>query len=109
MDFLLKCPACGGTNLHHHEVIVCSRTSGEDGPGVKVEVSGASVTTTVNVPDAAFAGRRDDLRVRFTCEQCPTESWRYLIQHKGDTLLKWLGHGQGSISDKAIAPVTSGE
>jgi len=76
---------------------------------VRVEVSGASITTTANVTDKdkAFAGRRSDLRLRFTCEQCPKESWLYLIQHKGDTIMKWLDSGAGSVYDKAVAPITS--
>jgi hypothetical protein len=107
MDFQLQCPACGEANLHHHEVIVCNR-SREDGPGVRVTVSDQEVTKADGAADGrAFAGRRNDVRIRFTCEHCPKVSWLYLVQHKGDTYLKWLDTGDGTLDDKSVGRVAS--
>lgn len=109
MDLYLKCPACGQGNLHHTDVRVCNRSS-EDAAGIRVDIHGLTVTTTANVADdKSFAGRRSDLRIRFTCEQCPKESWLYVIQHKGDTIMKWLEAGDGSVYDKSIAPIESSQ
>jgi hypothetical protein len=91
---VLMCPQCGSNNLCHDEVQVFVRR-GEDKPGRRTTVHGADVTTVDTV--AGFAGRRSDLRIRFTCEGCPTVSWLYIIQHKGETITRWHENDSGEV------------
>ena len=68
--------------------------SGEDQPGRRILVT-AGGSATLDAVSSNFAGRRDDLRIQFSCEHCPAISWLYIIQHKGDTLMKWADSPNG--------------
>ena len=83
----LQCPSCGDSFLHHGEVHVYARPQ-EDGPGHRVVIwENGDVE---KMPAAGgFAGRRNDLRIRFTCETCVAVSWLFIVQHKGHTMLRW--------------------
>jgi hypothetical protein len=94
---VLKCPGCGGLNLHHTEVTVFARQR-EDGNALRVDVlcgrefsdvgdGGTALTTFVN--DAP--GRRDSLEIHFRCEGCEEEPVLCIVQHKGWTMLSWRG------------------
>ncbi len=106
MDIELNCPSCGAPNLHHHEVVVSNRKT-EDAPGIRAVVDHLSVSSQANVADG-FAGRRNDLRIRFSCEQCPSEPWLFIVQHKGTTYLKWLPTRESSTEEPEVGRIRLG-
>lgn len=99
-SLLLLCPKCNGRNLHHVEVVVNDRIK-EDGQGVQTRISreldGAVETRMLTPGD--YLGHRNDLRIRFTCEDCEAENailgtdrretgfWISFVQHKGESLI----------------------
>lgn len=83
----LVCPACGHNHLHHGAVVINNRAS-EDQPGVVVEVAGQAMTAHPSLP-ADFAGRRNDLRIAMSCEQCGPIGELVIRQHKGSTYIEW--------------------
>ena len=85
-DGVLMCP-CGGHCLHHvMEAIVCRH---EDSPGRLVLVCASGDVRTYGGIDCGFHGRRDEVRVLFTCEFCDRFSCLLVVQHKGSTLVSW--------------------
>jgi len=103
-DGMIVCPRCGSVNLHHRTVHVYTRPM-EDADGIHVETgcysidggaawkSGKSVIGVSAAPEAAFLGRRDDIRIEFWCESCSqSEDDTFLllvVQHKGVTFIEW--------------------
>lgn len=87
-DALLPCPYCDSDNLRHGEVQVYSRfREGDD--GIRVTVFGPGEPAVATVPSREIPGRRDCLRIIFTCEGCARSSTLLIAQHKGQTLLRW--------------------
>ncbi len=93
LDETLRCPRCGMNYLHQGEVEVFVRHE-EDGlsTAVLIDKHGAP---KVGQPERNPSGRRDGLRISFTCECCHDENsslkpWSLAIyQHKGVTMLVW--------------------
>jgi hypothetical protein len=103
-DNALLCPACGGRDLHHQQIRICSRVEdadatqvttvgeiGEGGSGFLAGSSWAKVTTELKPSKEAAnpSARRDGLSLAFTCESCLAISVLRLAQHKGVTLVDW--------------------
>ena len=85
----LSCPACGGDNLHHHQVVVAERKT-EDREGRVVRLGhGMPEIEHAEADSPRFAGRRDHLAIQFSCETCPAQPWLLLVQHKGTTYMGW--------------------
>lgn len=83
----LKCPACGFNCLHHEKVEIFERT--EDAEiGLHVTVSGGEAETNTNLSGNP-SPRRHGLLVYFSCEGCSAISTLSLIQHKGNTYMKF--------------------
>jgi hypothetical protein len=101
-DSTMLCPRCRCTYLHQGPVIVFERDT-EDSAGNVVRVDHLRVETR-RAPDARLPGRRNTLRVGFYCEDChASESssawsgephWLEIMQHKGQTLVRWLEPGE---------------
>ena len=97
IGFGLECPHCGGTNLHHDEVIVFERREDADA-GIRVLVSGVdrqddtdAVRPCVSVDTSMFgnpSARRQGVHVGLWCEQCGERSALMIAQHKGETYLE---------------------
>jgi hypothetical protein len=98
LGLALKCAHCGGTNLHHDEVVVFERREDAlEGTRVMVagvdrqEDSGAGLFPRVTV-DASTLGnpsaRRQGVHVGLWCEQCGQRSSLSIAQHKGETYLE---------------------
>lgn len=100
--FGLKCPNCGGSNLHQVAVDVFARA--EDSPSTRVHVNnytGDISKTTGHLADFSNPSlRRQAAVITFTCEQCFTgdpsgDSVRnidfhlQIFQHKGTTYIEW--------------------
>jgi hypothetical protein len=99
LGFSLKCPHCGGTNLHHDEVVVFERLDCMR-QGTRVMVAGvdrqaqdgvAGLFPCVTI-DAAMVDnpspRRQGVHVGLWCEQCGQRSSLSIVQHKGETYLE---------------------
>lgn len=111
----LRCPFCGGQNLHQQQVEVFNRRGGEDGVSECIVVHGDNSTTQ---GDGNYnpSSQRDGLLIYFSCETClagmpplnelsreqqEDHSKHYLLadchlplalavyQHKGSTYLEW--------------------
>lgn len=92
----LVCPHCGDEYLHQRTVTVRQRDR-EDGPATVVVASPSiwfkgerlgkvEVTRDANAPE-----RRDTLDIGFECEMCHKESVLRFEQHKGNTMVDWIG------------------
>jgi hypothetical protein len=97
-DSLLVCPICGGPNLHHYKVRIYDRGvygREEEGEGeeshatVTTEICGDTVIKVLGADNPS--SRRGAVGIFFECEWCkPARPMELtIIQHKGDTILKW--------------------
>lgn len=81
----LRCPDCNGMCLHQESVEAGFRRH-EDEP------ESAVVTSThfqCLIARKAIKGRRDQTRIRFWCENCPSRPTLTITQHKGSTYVEW--------------------
>lgn len=85
-ELILHCPACGSDYTHQSVVTVNARPK-EDGPGVAVMVDVSGLVTQGPLLPPGFVGRRQDLHIRFECEQCDGGFRLWIAQHKGRTFL----------------------
>jgi hypothetical protein len=89
--FDLGCPRCGGEYLHHTGALFFER--GEDQPSVvKIEVAGATTTTSIDSGAGNPSSRRHGMSIKFDCEACSTPGDTLhlnIAQHKGSTELSW--------------------
>ena len=60
----------------------------EDDKGKVIRVDTKAGVTSADAI-AGFVGRRDDVRVSFSCEGCDRISTLVIWQHKGQTLISW--------------------
>jgi hypothetical protein len=96
-DGILHCP-CGGNNTHHGRVVVAVRDREDsDGTFVAIEPGGDDasrhlqpVVTMRRAPSADIVCRRGSIEIAFSCEQCGADRYLEIIQHKGQTFLRWL-------------------
>lgn len=90
----LKCPCCGGNNLHQITTETVFRFA-EDGSGLMVVHDESNEVASVPVPANGIAGRRNNIYIYFECEEgCAEDQVLCLLvqQHKGLTYIKWLIH-----------------
>lgn len=98
----LKCPGCGGENLHQGKVTAFNRR--EDAKETRVTAVDAAGFSDHVLPSAEVANpsaRRDGLSIEFECEHCHAEGENdeppdfpapfelTIAQHKGYTFLQW--------------------
>lgn len=86
----LLCPKCGGTYLHHCDVIVYDRA--EDAAYTQVTTVAVNKVWSQKIASSEInnpSQRRDGLAVDFYCEQCPFEGALTIAQHKGETYIGW--------------------
>lgn len=85
----LACPACGGTYLHHVSVSIWSRDT-EDSDGNLTNVGNGVKVSRVKAD--TIPGRRDAIRITFTCENgCDLRAIALqIMQHKGETYMAWV-------------------
>ena len=89
-DGRLLCPHCDGQNLHHVMVVVHERVA-EDGSGLEFVIAKGGETSSgfLAKDSVAFAGRRNDVKIGFRCENCTADLTLQIKQHKGETFLDW--------------------
>ncbi len=90
-DGRLLCGFCTESPYMHQADVCVAIRDIEDGPAtvVDVRVSGVQVTrATSEVADKKF-GRRDQMSIKFWCEECGQTQYLVLRQHKGLTYVKW--------------------
>jgi hypothetical protein len=82
---VLHCPDCNGECLHQESVEAGFRRH-EDGPESAVATS---THFQILIARKAIKGRRDQTRIRFWCEHCPSRPTLTITQHKGSTYVEW--------------------
>lgn len=79
----LKCPACGGSFLHHKKVEIFEREEDEEtGLHIKIENGLAETGTDLKGNPSR---RRNGLTIQFQCETCENKPVLSISQHKGNT------------------------
>jgi hypothetical protein len=91
-DDLLRCPKCGGSNMHHGDVVVYTREE-DDATTLVTRVSAEWGTAETQILPSDTAAnpspRRHGVRIEFECEECGHAHHLSLAQHKGETLVAW--------------------
>lgn len=94
---VVKCARCGQEFTHQGTVLVHARPR-EDGPGREIRIDRDGLFTTplcdLSKDSPAFWGRRQDVVIELTCENCGTISELIIAQHKGQTLLRIRDSGR---------------
>lgn len=87
-----SCAACGSAYTHQDVIHVRIRDRGrEDGPGHQYSIGMATpleealIQRTALSADWIWKGRRDEVAIVLTCEQCPALTEVLIWQHKGQT------------------------
>jgi len=95
-DNVLLCPRCGGYNLHHEDVIVCSRKYDDGSDGISAKIDRHGVATIDGDPVTNNpSSRRSGLSISFWCENCmqdhndDSQFSLNIYQHKGSTYMEW--------------------
>ena len=91
---LLRCPRCGGNNLHQDRVTIYDRDEDEDLMTVTDVLDGMVSSHLRPSTKENPSGRRHGLTISFWCEGCTNNYPKPVIQlciaqHKGDTLVSW--------------------
>jgi hypothetical protein len=97
-DEVLKCPRCGDEYLHQSDIEIFNR--GEDKTtGLHLIVLADSLQMDPDVVDGNPSGRRQGMRILFSCEHCEgvawekgesaPQMWLTISQHKGNTYVQW--------------------
>jgi hypothetical protein len=89
----LRCPRCGGENLHHLGVISYDRSK-EDDPTTVINLSAGRITSATHDDASANpSSRRGGLAIQFGCELChgvgENRIELTIAQHKGTTEIGW--------------------
>ena len=84
INWILVCPGCGGTYLHHGVVNTFDRDEdAENGRHVRI---GRGVVIDHDLRNNP-SFRRGGLTITFSCETCSAESTLRIAQHKGQTFV----------------------
>ena len=88
-NFVLKCPKCESTYIHHTSVETYMRCEDSD-TGSYVYTDRALNTTTIGgrLPSGNPSPRRQGMVIGFDCECCG-EMKLSIMQHKGETFIEW--------------------
>lgn len=85
---ILHCPTCNFNFTHHGVVEVWDRKEDADtGLWVHVSESGLFSSKEFKGVNRNPSDRRGGIRIRFSCENCPTPFWICIAQHKGETFI----------------------
>lgn len=87
----LRCPVCDFDYLHQKWAKVIFRDN-EDKDGILVSAERKKIATE-RVLDKDIPGRRDVIYIDFWCEGCHKHSILEIMQHKGNTIIKWEKKG----------------
>lgn len=90
---IVRCPCCGGENLHQERIEIFTRPLGEDSPSL-VHVLKDRRAHRVDPPELVPEGRnpsrrRQGLKITMDCETCPAYPELAIVQHKGFTQIFW--------------------
>lgn len=86
-EYVLTCPLCGGDYLHHEIVEIFEREEDRE-KGLHVVVENGQIKID-DVLTGNPSHRRNGLKIRFFCEQCPAKPTMIISQHKGQTAIGW--------------------
>jgi hypothetical protein len=97
---VLKCPSCGGNDLHHGLIKIFDRD--EDDEFVTLTTMKDGLTTAGRIPSQGSgnpSSRRHGLTIDFWCEACEGETFTLgIAQHKGWTNIEWINQTSSSRS-----------
>lgn len=82
----LQCPKCNDDYLHQRECRAVWRLEDKDGTEYVSNIEGGG---TFRRKSPTIAGRRDVIEIDFECENCSDTSTMIIMQHKGQTFIKW--------------------
>lgn len=88
-DGFLVCPLCGGSHLHHVSVTTYDRKEDAE-EGTSLHIRAGFMTFSNNLAGNPSL-RRSGLTIEFACESCDTTSLLGIAQHKGCTIVDWVG------------------
>ena len=83
------CPSCGGTYIHHDRIEVFDRSE-DSNTGLHVTVAAGKATTDTSQNENPSL-RRDGISIHFWCENCDAKPVLNIVQHKGQTMIDFLG------------------
>lgn len=86
-DDVLVCPSCGESYLHQTEVTTYWRD--EDANTGLRNISSAKRSLVDDSMAGNPSDRRQGLTIRFDCESCDATPVLTIVQHKGNTFLRW--------------------
>ena len=78
----LICPNCGSENVHMYKVEVFIRDAEDCEEGTHTEIQGLILKQNPSMKGNP-SGRRNGVKMTFTCEQCPQHFNLLIAQHKG--------------------------
>lgn len=85
---ILHCPNCSGEYLHQYQVDATWRR--DENKGGTVYRSSKRMQSTEELKPSEIPHRRDNLVVKFFCEECDSRPQLMIYQHKGNTLTEWI-------------------
>ena len=87
-ESILVCPMCGSTYLHQGIVEVFDRNE-DAAQGMHTVVSRNHTDVEYGPLTGNPSGRRQGLIIAFLCEECGNLSMLEILQHKGETFVRW--------------------
>jgi len=81
----MACLHCGGDYLHQGTVEVFWREQEDSATGLCARITESTVELHTNADTNNPSRRRQGLRIRLKCENCPGVCWLTVSQHKGCT------------------------
>ncbi len=88
---ILLCPHCDNDYLHHEGVEIYNRKEDATADRISVSTCNEHNKYELNIDQGGKnpSGRRDGIRVFFSCESCGQASALTITQHKGQTFMEW--------------------
>lgn len=83
---IMLCPQCDGNYLHHLTVEVFSRSREDSEEGLHILVEGNTFRANTDMIGNP-SGRRNGLKIGFSCETCEFKTEMIIQQHKGQTFV----------------------
>ena len=85
----LICPGCGGSCLHHVEIVAYDRHE-DDQRALRTVINNGDVQLRVIENNSSNpSSRRDGIVIKLYCETCDCSPELTIAQHKGQTLVDW--------------------
>jgi hypothetical protein len=87
-DGALRCPGCGGGNLHHTYVVSYDRAE-DAAETIETHIEGGRSVRRVSDSKRNPGSRRGGIAIGFYCETYDVEPELTIAQHKGTSYAEW--------------------